>query len=108
MIYPSFVAWVEAAVIPLQQANPTWHRLDGRESGGNRAVVARFQHQGQTWQVHGDTRFGPVMRAYEAITAQQVADPFIVEWADRRNCLNLVESLRGRQRPKHFYVYEQI
>lgn len=108
MVHSSFAEWVEGSVIPLQAVNPTWFRLDGRSKGGNRETIARFRHDGQVWQVHGDTQFGPVMRAYQAIALGDTENPFVVEWAKTRHCLNLLASLRGPQRAKYFYVYEEV
>jgi hypothetical protein len=105
MLFNSFIEWVEAEVLPLQRANPTWYRLDGWAEGGNRAVVARFRHAGRVWQVHGDTHFDPILRAYNAVRLGEYADPFVVGWARTRNCLNLASGLSTR--PKYFYVYQQ-
>jgi hypothetical protein len=101
----SFVEWVEAEVLPLHQRNPTWERLDGRSAGGNLEELGRFQHAGRLWVVHGDTRFAPIVRAYDAIRRGLVADPFVIERARTRDCLNLRHDLRERG-PKHFYVYD--
>ena len=107
LVYESFARWVEAYVLPLQRSNPTWHRLDGLNGGGNREIFGRFRYEDQIWEVHGDTHFVPVIRAYQAVRDEQVSDPFVVEQAKVRQCLNLKPELRNTQLPKHFYVYEQ-
>lgn len=107
MIYNSFVLWVEAQALPLQRSNPTWHRLDGLAGSGNREVVGRFKHEGQIWKVHGDTRFNPVLRAYDAVHKRQVSDPFLTKQTKGGLCLVLKPELWDTQLPTHFYVYEQ-
>ena len=111
MIHDSFSDWVEACVLRLRKSHPTWHRLDGWDAGGNREVVGRFRYQDHVWVVHGDTRFDPTLRAYEAIRNGHFPDQFVVERTRSRTksrwCLNLRPELRNMQRPKHFYIYEQ-
>jgi hypothetical protein len=79
--------------------------LDGEPSGGNRNVVGRFRHVSRVWKVHGDTRFEPVLRAYEAITTGSVQDPFTVQRAKVLDCLDLLPRLKTSKH-KYFYVYE--
>ena len=107
MVYDSFAQWVEGVAMPLRQANPTWHRLDGRDVDGNREVVGRFRYEGRVWKVHGDTRFDPVMRAYRATRDGKMSDPFVVEQAQISLCLNLKSELGNTQLPNHVYVYAQ-
>lgn len=106
MIYGSFVECVEHCILPLQQAHPSWLRLDGRQSGGNTNVIARFRYDGQVWKIHADSRFAPILRAFEAFDSGNVEDPFVRERTKNGDCLNLIPSLRGSQKAKHFYVYE--
>jgi hypothetical protein len=106
MIYASFVECVEGCILPLQQANPTWVRLDGQQAGGNTNAAARFRHDGQVWKIHADSRFIPIMRAFEAVASGNIEKPFVRERTKNGDCLNLVPSLRGSQKAKHFYVYE--
>lgn len=106
MIYASFAECVEGCILPLQQANPTWLRLDGHQVGGNTNVVARFQHDGQVWKIHADSRFAPVMRAFEAVASGNIENPFVRERTKNGDCLNLIAALRGFQKAKYFYVYE--
>jgi hypothetical protein len=106
MIFKSFTDWVETEVLPLRAQEPERLRLDGWQRDGNREIVARFRHAGRVWQVHGDTRIGPVLQAYEAIRDGSSSDPFVTERAKTRDSLNLAPALR--QRPKHFYVYEEV
>jgi len=105
ILYNSFTDWVVAEVLPLQRQNPTWHRLDGQSSGGNRNVVGKFRHANRTWVVHGDTRFDPVVRAYQALRNHVVPDPFVVRPAKVRYCLDLLPQLKMRKAPKYFYIY---
>ncbi len=105
MIHGSFKAWVVAEVLPLHQEHPEWVRLDGQASGGNRSVAGQFRHLDRDWVVHADTHFEPVLRAYRAITAQGVDDPFAVDRARVGDCLELRPELGGASWPKYFYVY---
>jgi hypothetical protein len=105
VIHNSFRDWVAAEILPLQRENPSWHRLDGESSGGTRNVVGRFRHVGRVWVVHGDTRFEPVLRAYEAIATGSLQDPFTVQRAKVRDCLDLLPRLKTPKQPKYFYVY---
>jgi hypothetical protein len=104
--YNSFIAWVVEEVRPLQEENPSWHRLDGGASEGNRKVIGKFRHVARVWEVHGDTRFAPVLRAYEAITTGSAQDPFIVRRAKVRDCLDLLPQLKTPGQAKYFYVYD--
>lgn len=105
MSHPSFKDWVEADVLPLQRAHPSWSRLDGRRSGGNRTPVGQFRHANRDWVVHGDTRFDPVLRAYLAITSGTLLDPFVIRPAKVRDCLDLAPQVKATNQPKYFYVY---
>lgn len=106
----TFEAWVSSDVLPLKLANPTWVRLDGQmnddEKIDARRIFGRFRHKDRIWQIHGDTRFAPIERAFDAIQRGQLADPFVVvERNGKPAILNLIESLS--QKPKYFYAYEQ-
>jgi hypothetical protein len=105
MVHNSFEAWVRAEVLPLQKKNPTWKRLDGQPAGGNRAAAGRFWYAARVWTVHADTRFEPVLRAYEAVASGAVPDPFVVVPAKSGDCLELRPELRVPKQPKYFYVY---
>lgn len=105
VIHNSFKDWVVANVLPLQKNNPTWHRLDGQLSGGNRNIVGKFRHANRVWVVHGDTRFDPVVRAYQAMAKGAVPDPFVIRYAKVRDCLDLLPKLKAPSQPKYFYVY---
>ncbi len=104
MIHNSFNEWVVLEVLPLQRKNPTWLRLDGLHSGGNRNIVGKFRYKNRVWVVHGDTRFDPVIRAHQAIKKGTVA-PFVIGRARVRDCLDLLPTLKVPKRPKYFYVY---
>ena len=106
MIYDSFKDWVEQVVHPLQKKNPNWHRLDGQTSGGNRNDVGKFRYRDRVWIVHADTRFAPVIRAYQSITNGTVPDPFTIQRAKVRDCLDLLPKLKIPNQPKHLYIYE--
>lgn len=103
--HKSFKDWVIAEVIPLRNKHPKWHRLDGQPSGGNRNVVGKFRHANRDWVVHGDTRFDPVFRAYQAMINSAVPNPFVIQRAKVRDCLDLLPKLKAPNQPKHFYVY---
>lgn len=104
-VHGSFIEWVKKDVLPLKEKYPTWHRLDGKADGGNRAVVGKFRHAGREWVVHGDSRFDPILRACIAVDDRQVLDPFIIKNAKVRKCLDFVPALRKAKQPKYFYAY---
>ena len=105
MLHSSFAAWVQSEVV----AKASTHvRLDGLPGGGNRDIFGRFKHAGRKWEVHGDTRIERVLRAYAAIQNRTMSDPFVIERATVRDCLNLIKALRKPKEPKHFYVYETL
>lgn len=60
----SFVAAMEAIVIPMMLQNPGHLRLDGRESGGNWEEVAGFRFGGDIWRLFADNRYEPLLLAY--------------------------------------------
>ena len=103
MTHDSFSAWVEAEVLHIADSQK---RLDGWERGSNLAIHGRFKHQGRSWEVHGDTHIEKVRRAYNAIQNGRLHDPLVAEPAKKRDCLNLVKSLRKSDKYKYFYVYE--
>ena len=55
--------------------------------------------------MHADTRFEPILRAYNAITNGTAPDPFVVLPARVGDCLDLLPELRLPNEPKYFYVY---
>jgi len=60
------------------------------------------------WKVHGDTRFEPVLHAFNEIQKGNVTDPFIVllTTSGKRHCLDLLPTIKEMGKPKYFYVYE--
>ena len=94
--FPTFASFVEGYVLPLREAHPGWRRLDGETTGGNRAVAARFLHQGTTWKVHADTHFDPLLVAYDVIRGG--ADPFEQESTRTGDgsCLVLIPEVRAK------------
>ena len=110
MIHQSFCEWVESEVLPLQQSHADWNRLDGWQQGSNREIAGRFIHQNRTWSVHGDTRFKPVIAAYEAIRNKHHPNPFVIALTKTgaSECLTLVQNIWSPNLPKHFYVYHAI
>jgi len=108
--FASFRRFCETVTLPKREANPTYLRLDGLTSGGNRDVAGIFRHAGSRWKVHADTHFEPLMLAYEALRSGELTDPFVVgrtQTAGNR-CLELTPELRERQagRSKYLYIYE--
>ena len=106
--YPSFRAFVEQMILPMQSAHPDDIRLDGQPTGGNREVVGTFWHAGRQWKVHADTHYRPVLIAYGALQAGELSDPFIERPTKSGACLDLVPALRARtgDPDKHLYIYE--
>jgi hypothetical protein len=107
-VHPSFAAFMRSVVLPLRAANPTWRRLDGASTGGNRTVAGQFRHAAQLWKVHADTHFAPLEIAWRAVQADATSDPFVVEHAQAGRCLALRDDLRRQYASphKHLYIYE--
>ena len=107
MEYESFVEFVEKDVLPRIVANPKFIRLDGQETGGNRAVAGKFMHIGEQWVVHADTHFIPLILAYAV--AKTGADPFTMDKTESQHgrCLVLRGDLQQLHNSpsKHLYIY---
>jgi hypothetical protein len=107
VIHPSFVAFVEAVVLPGKEANPTHRRLDGQPTGGNFDVAGEFRYRSRTWKVHADTHYETLLYAYEA--AKRGSDPFVEAPTKRGMSLDLNDELRRtltEPRFKYIYIYE--
>lgn len=106
MIYESFEEWVRENVLAHRQLHPTWFRLDGRTQNGNQTIFAKFKHLDLIWKVHADTRFDPVLRAYDAIINGTHPHPLRMTRTrnDRSDCLTLIPELEDGPN-KYFYVY---
>jgi hypothetical protein len=99
---------MEAIVLPQQATHPEHDRLDGRESGGNRASAGEFAHGGRSWRVHADTHYDRLMAAYRALLAG-TSNPFVEQSTPRGNSLDLRPELKvGLDTPwwKYLYIYE--
>jgi hypothetical protein len=59
--YSSYERFVEAVVLPRREQNPEHRRLDGWASGGNFKVAGVFDYDGQTWKVHEDSHYEPLL-----------------------------------------------
>ena len=108
-IYDSFNEYVESFLIPRKNENPNQKRLDGRESGGNREILGVFRHQNKVWKVHGDTRYEPILLAYEAMKKSE--NPFIERATNSGKGNTLVlrdefQQLLSKPKAKHLYIYE--
>lgn len=109
MTHENFLAFMESVIIPQKTANPNDIRLDGRTSGGNRIVAGMFRHHNKVWKVHSDTRYEPLMLAYESLKEDKSGDPFVEEPTRNGNCLTLKDSIqKSMEKPrfKHLYIYE--
>jgi hypothetical protein len=105
--FPTFEAFIEAAVLPVRAQHPTRRRLDGWPSGGNWEIAGRFWHAEALWTVHADSHFEPLLLAYEA--ARRGEEPFIIESTQTRRALNLRSAQRAQMsdpRFKYIYIYE--
>jgi hypothetical protein len=105
MTYDSFAQFMEEVVLPMRQANPEQIRLDGRRSGGNRAIAGKFQYKRRVWKVHADTHYEPLLIAYHALTNGQSRDPFVEENTAQGRCLDLTEELRRLKSTERKYLY---
>jgi hypothetical protein len=109
MIHDSFIDFMEKVVLPRKSANPTHLRLDGWTGGGNFDVAGRFRHRGKVWKVHADTRYEPLVIAYNSIKDSMALDPFTEESTKNGTCLVLDAKLRsqmGRANAKYIYIYQ--
>lgn len=106
--YSSFPEFMTRYVLPLGTANPTYRRLDGEITGGNRAIAGVFGHDGRRWGVHADTHFEPLRIAHEAWQRDRGSDPFRREATRAGTCLVLRGDLRALYRSpyKHLYIYD--
>ena len=108
-IYDNFREYAKLFVIPRKKENPDQKRLDGRESGGNREILGVFRHQDKVWKVHGDSRYEPILLAYEAMKKSQ--NPFIEKPTNSGKGSSLVlrdeiQLLSSTPKAKHLYIYE--
>lgn len=107
MVYASFSEVVEKVVKPLREQYQTDIdiQLSGQRTGGSREVVGNFIREGETWCVHADSHFGPLLLAYESSKAG--IDPFVETRTPRGRCLVLRDDLsREHKSPfKHLYIY---
>lgn len=110
-IYNNFVEYIEHFILPRQSGNPDDLRLDGWDSSqGNREILGIFWHQDKVWKVHGDTRYEPLLIAYEVIK-QKGEDPFIerLTVSGKGNTLVLKDEFKSRlsnPKKKYLYIYE--
>lgn len=103
-IHPTFVEFIESAVLPLRGQL----RLDGATAGGNRSPFGWFRYRGVVWKVHADSRVEPLLLAYSAEVDGR--EGFTIGRSQTGRTLELVESLQSQRntRFKHLYIYEHI
>ena len=89
-VYPSYRAYMEQRVLPLREMNPTWLRLDGARTGGNRTPAR------------------PLEIALRGLDEDESADPFQVEPTRSGASMVLRDDLRASydSRYKHLYIYD--
>jgi hypothetical protein len=108
--FESFAAFMYKCVLPRKLANPAHMRLDGQSSGSSVVVFGRFNHEGRIWEVHEDTRYGPLMLAYAALELK--FSPFVEEPTNtgKRRRLSLSNKLREAQgsRSSYLYIYSSL
>jgi hypothetical protein len=112
MVYQNYESFIEEYVIPQHVAHPAHIRLDGKTKGSSLEVAGRFKHHGKVWKVHFDTRYEPLLLAFEAVKHGQVQDPF-VEKPTKQNqgiCLVLQNSIKAKQSTqfKYLFIYLDI
>jgi hypothetical protein len=107
MVHSDFISFMQSRVLPLYKEHPNYIRLDGETVGGKRKAFGYFRHKGRDWKVDEDTRFEPLVLAYEA--AKLGADPFVESETrtGKATCLSLSGNIKARQksRAKHMYIY---
>ncbi len=102
IIHPTFIDFMESAVLPLRGQL----RLDGATSGGNRSPFGWFRYRGAVWRVHADSRLEPLLLAHSAEVAGSEA--FTIGQARTGRTLELKQSLQSQRNThfKHLYIYE--
>ncbi len=107
-VFPSFITFMEQAVIPTHEENPDATWIEPDETEDRRGTFGSFRYAGKVWKVHKDTRFGVAIIAYHEIKRPGGTDPFIQDSARGGFSLNLRPDLREQygERHKHFYVYD--
>ena len=105
MVYDSFVDFMETVVLPMKQANPTDIRLDGRVSGGSWDHVGSFLRGSRVWTVYADSRYQPLLTAYEAIRKGEADDPFVESPMQSGDRLDLTDNLQKATGLRHRYLY---
>lgn len=107
MTHESYVSFIESIVLPRRSLSPHHIRLDGEVAGGNRTVVGVFRGGGGEWKVHEDSRYEPLLIAYEAAKAGDPW-PFVEEPTKSGTALVLKPELRAEMsdgRHKYIYIY---
>lgn len=109
--FESFAAFA-AAVQAHSLLHPDWVRLDGRSKGGNQNAWAFFKHLGQKWKVDADTRFKPILAAFEHWNLTKT-DPFKLAQTKKRDCLVVIDAVQSTlilsnpryRRYKYLYIF---
>lgn len=96
----SFHELVEKKLLPLIKEHPTWIRLDGQVSSGNREIFGYFKWNDKVWKIHSDTHIDRMMLAYK-LYQENGYYPFIEKPTSGNTCIDLNLDLK----PKWFYVY---
>ena len=110
--YDTFIALVEAEVLPRLLQNPQLARLDGwTETKGNWEVVAMFRHEGNVWRVHADNHYEPLLLAYYSAKFRPDSPTFVRAETDKDGVrLDLAPELEQVRPPRrgnarYLYVY---
>lgn len=112
MVHDSFAEFMVAIVLSGHQANPEHIRLNGEPTGGDQNAAGYFRHHGRTWKVDADTRYAPLLAAYDHLQ-QTGEDPFREDHTPKRDSLVLIDSLQAKleqldekyRRHKYHYIY---
>jgi len=107
LVHDDFIFFMRLQVLPRRKEHPEHIRLDGREGGGSRTEFGAYRHYGVVWKVDEDTRYEPLIFAYNAAVTGE--DPFVeVETQTghgRRLLLNEDLTRRYASRFKYLYIY---
>jgi Endonuclease NucS len=105
VIYESFKALMETAVLPQHAQNPSHFRLDGRSSGSNGKEAFRFRHNDRLWMVAYDTWYAPLEIAYREIGNNPTYDPFAELPTELRNGKSNGTRLTLRKGSTNMFIY---
>lgn len=81
-VFPGFQAVLEQVVLPRATQHPDWERLDGAVDVPGR-TVAKFDHEGATYSINGESRIAALVAALEWMRAHPGENPLVTQPHER-------------------------